>query len=58
MGEHECIEPGGRPPVFEIDGMKCGVMICYDLRFPELARGLALDGAHVLFVPAQWPRPR
>lgn len=33
-------------------------MICYDLRFPELARSLALDGAHIVFVPAEWPHPR
>jgi omega-amidase len=34
------------------------VMICYDIRFPELARTLALDGAKILFVPAEWPHPR
>lgn len=33
-------------------------IICYDLRFPELSRGLALSGAKVLFVPAEWPHPR
>ncbi len=34
------------------------VSLCYDLRFPELARKLALDGAQVLFVVAEWPKPR
>ena len=33
-------------------------MICYDLRFPELSRRLALEGADVIVVSAQWPRPR
>lgn len=35
-----------------------GVIICYDLRFPELARQLAMDGAQVMFVVAEWPTPR
>jgi predicted amidohydrolase len=37
---------------------KIGVIICYDLRFPELSRRLALEGARVICVPAQWPKPR
>ena len=44
------------PPIIEIDGMKVGVMTCYDLRFPELARALALQGADVIVVPAAWFR--
>jgi omega-amidase len=38
--------------------LRGGVIICYDLRFPELARMLALEGLHVLFVPARWPIAR
>lgn len=51
---------GGEETVqtFELDGIRMGVIICYDLRFPELARKLALDGAQVLFIPAEWPKPR
>lgn len=37
---------------------KIGVFICYDLRFPELARRLALEGAEILVVPGEWPKPR
>lgn len=37
---------------------KVGVIICYDLRFPELSRRLAIEGAGVICVPAQWPKPR
>ncbi len=35
-----------------------GIMICYDLRFPELARHLYLDGATLFVVSAQWPLAR
>jgi predicted amidohydrolase len=35
-------------------GARCGMMICYDLRFPEMARMLALAGADVLFAPSGW----
>ncbi|HEX8960062.1 MAG TPA: carbon-nitrogen family hydrolase [Geobacteraceae bacterium] len=37
---------------------RIGVFICYDLRFPELARRLALEGAEILVVPGEWPKPR
>lgn len=37
---------------------KVGVFICYDLRFPELARRLAVEGAEILVVPGEWPKPR
>lgn len=41
-------------PEFE---MKAGLSICYDVRFPELYREMAKQGAHVLFVPAAFTRP-
>lgn len=44
--------------VFELDGIKMGFIICYDLRFPELARSLALQGAQILYVVAEWPTAR
>jgi len=37
---------------------RIGVFICYDLRFPELARRLAVEGADILVVPGEWPKPR
>ncbi|MCO6523889.1 MAG: deaminated glutathione amidase [Candidatus Schmidhempelia sp.] len=44
------------PPLLDIGGVKLGLMICYDLRFPELARRLVLDGADVLVLSAAWVR--
>jgi omega-amidase len=37
---------------------KLGIIICYDIRFPEAARTLALKGAEILICPAQFPYPR
>ncbi len=37
---------------------RIGFMICYDLRFPELARSLFLQGAQIIVVSAQWPESR
>lgn len=44
--------------IFELDGEKMGVVICYDLRFPELFRDLSLSEAKVIFVVAEWPMER
>ena len=44
--------------VFEIDGVKCGAVICYDLRFPEFIRKLTLQGIEILFCPAAWSLKR
>ncbi len=37
---------------------RLGIQICYDLRFPELSRRLALDGAEILCFSALWPDTR
>lgn len=58
MEEEKYLRQGEKLGRFELDGVACAVVICYDIRFPELARTLALDGTHLLFVPAQWPNPR
>lgn len=58
MEEDEFLSPGEELGLFQLDGISCGILICYDLRFPELMRCLALRGAKVVFVPAQWPFPR
>jgi omega-amidase len=58
MGEEKFLTSGDQIGKIQIDDVPAGVMICYDIRFPELARTLALDGAKILFVPAEWPHPR
>lgn len=58
MGEHEYFTPGEALCTFTLDGVKCGLIICYDLRFPELTRSLALKGIELLLVPAEWPAVR
>lgn len=40
--------------IVEIGGFKVGIMTCYDIRFPELARALTLQGAELICVPAAW----
>jgi len=55
MHESRHVTPGSEiPPLVEVAGMKVGLMTCYDVRFPELARRLALDGAQVLILPSAW----
>lgn len=54
LGEGEAYAAGNRFVTFPLDGVTCGILICYDLRFAELVRILALSGAKVLFIPAQW----
>lgn len=48
MGEHEHYAAGDHLTTFSLDGHKCGLLICYDLRFPELFRTLALQGVELL----------
>lgn len=43
---------GDRLLVFDIDGVRCGMTICYDVQFPEVTRRLADAGLEVLFVPS------
>ncbi len=42
---------GNKIQVFETDGGKIGILICYDVEFPELSRLMADDGMDILFVP-------
>ncbi|MFI1293652.1 nitrilase-related carbon-nitrogen hydrolase [Streptomyces sp. NPDC020792] len=49
--------PADEPPVVvDVAGTKVGLMTCYDVRFPELARLLTDVGAEVLALPAAWVR--
>ena len=52
--ESDRVSPGHRAVVVDVDGTRFGLSICYDLRFPELYRTLALGDAEVLTVPANF----
>lgn len=58
MEEDRHLTAGSTRELVQAEEITAGMMICYDLRFPELARALVLDGAELLLVPAQWPKPR
>lgn len=53
--ESRSTEYGDTPAVFDTDFGRVGLMVCYDMRFPELARGMVQQGAEILFVPAFFP---
>lgn len=57
-GEHEAFQPGRHTCRFTLEGRRCGLIICYDIRFPELTRTMTLEGVDLLFVVAQWPSVR
>ncbi|TPE52363.1 carbon-nitrogen hydrolase family protein [Maribrevibacterium harenarium] len=51
--ESKIIEPGQIfVPIFAVDGIKVGLSICYDIRFPEFYRELAMAGAELILVPS------
>lgn len=58
LEEEKYLKAGNQLGKLNLDGTQAGMMICYDIRFPELSRRLALDGAKLLIVPAEWPHPR
>jgi omega-amidase len=57
-GEDQDFTPGDAIISYVLDGIKCATVICYDLRFCELIRLLALEKIDVLFIPAAWPASR
>ena len=56
--ESDLLVAGERAPVVDFSGFGVGITTCYDLRFPELYRGLVEDGATLVLVPSAWPYPR
>ncbi|NPV70151.1 MAG: carbon-nitrogen family hydrolase [Firmicutes bacterium] len=56
--ESETTEPGEGLITFDIGEVKAGVIVCYELRFPEIIRTLTLKGIRVLFVPSAFMSPR
>ncbi len=58
MNEDRSFSGGDSWLVADTSAGRVGVFICYDLRFPELARRLAVEGAEIIVVPGEWPKPR
>lgn len=57
-GEHRGFKRGEKAVVAETSVGRLGLMICYDLRFPELGRTLADMDADIFIISAQWPSQR
>jgi predicted amidohydrolase len=55
--ESEAEEPGAEPVVTRVEDWGLGLTVCYDVRFPELYRILALEGAELVTVPAHFTTP-
>jgi predicted amidohydrolase len=55
--ESEAEEPGDEAVVAHVEGWRIGLSVCYDVRFPELYRILALEGAELVTVPAHFTTP-
>lgn len=58
MAEDQYLEAGVDRTLTDTPWGKTGLAICYDLRFPELFRRYALEGARLMLLPAEWPHPR
>lgn len=56
--EHRTHQPGAEPLILDTELGRLGVVICYDIRFPELIRYYFYKGVELLAVPAQWPEAR
>ncbi len=52
--ESDTVAPGDDVVIATLGGLRVGFMTCYDVRFPELARALAVGGADLLVLPAAW----
>src|SRR6516164_5242227 len=52
--ESDQVAPGAVPVACTLAGVRTGLAICYDVRFAELSRALAVAGAELLVLPAAW----
>jgi len=52
--EADLWQAGTEPVMTDVEGWRCGMAICYDLRFPELFRGYSKAGAHLFFLPSNF----
>ena len=56
--ENKYITAGKNPVIADIEGVKFGISICYDIRFPEIYRAYRKNGADILVNMAAWPLSR
>ena len=54
--ERNIFTPGNSVPLFEVDGVKLGIQLCYDAHFPDLSTRMAVDGVDIIFMPHASPR--
>ncbi len=54
FAESRTVAPGDQPTVIDVGGVRVGLTLCYDVRFPELYTDLADRGAHLITVHASW----
>lgn len=55
LGVDRFVSPGDHLAVWDTPYGNIATLICYDIRFPEAARCLALDGADIIALPTNWP---
>lgn len=58
LDEHLHFKGGDHIVNFQLDGIDCSAVICYDIRFPELIRAATVKGVDLMFIPAAWPEIR
>jgi predicted amidohydrolase len=58
MQEDQWLQPGAAPLAMDLPWGNTALAICYDLRFPELFRRYAVEGAKMVIIPAEWPIER
>ncbi|MFN8379740.1 MAG: carbon-nitrogen family hydrolase [Anaerolineae bacterium] len=58
MDEDRYLQPGSAPLLLDLPWGATAFAICYDLRFPELFRRYAVEGAKLIVIPAEWPIER
>lgn len=58
IDEKEYFSAGRELSVFDSPWGRIGLALCYDLRFPELFRAYAVNGAEIILLVAEWPRRR
>jgi predicted amidohydrolase len=59
LGIDRYLDKGGQPfRTYDTPSGKLGLLICYDINFPEAARSMVLQGADILVLPTNWPQGR